>query len=86
MRNLVLVLICCFLVSGCGNEPDQNSIAVIAEADSQKATSYPLLIDDGKKVVYQFGRMTSNKGLKLYLDTISHTAGESKILELLKGE
>lgn len=42
-----------------------NSLQV-AEAE----TTFPLLIDGGTKIVYQFGHMTPDKGLKLYYDTI----------------
>lgn len=38
-------------------------------------TSYPLMIDGGTRIVYQFGHMTPDKGLKLYLDTIANPKG-----------
>jgi hypothetical protein len=68
VKKIAPLLICCSLLPGCRN---QVKLDDISEADS---TRYPLLIDGGKKMVYQFGRMTADKGLKLYLDTVAYPA------------
>jgi len=62
----------------CGNQVKQD---VVSKIDS---TEYPLLIDGGNKVVYQFGKMTADKGLKLYLDTITFAEAELHLRDSLR--
>lgn len=70
----------------CGCKEEQNRVVMNAfrEENGNDSTSYPLLIDDGKKVVYQFGKMTADKGLKVYLDTIPYPAEGWKIDDSLR--
>lgn len=71
MKSLISLLIFCSVVAGCRNNQSKHApIAYHAyEADT---TTYPKIIDGGTKIVYQFGHMTADKGLKLYYDTIAH--------------
>lgn len=75
MMKSILCLVVCFFLSGCrdNNQPRHtpNSLQEISEAER----SYPLLVDSGTKIVYQFGHMTPDKGLKLYYDTIPNPVG-----------
>ena len=71
MKRFILVLTFCFLLSGCRYDQSRHTLNNFAFDYSDTDTiSYPLMIDGGSKVVYQFGHMTADKGLKLYLDTI----------------
>jgi hypothetical protein len=76
MKRLIPFLIICFFISGCRNDQYKYAMNRVAEdtGDKTDTTSYPLLIDGGTKIVYQFGHLTADKGLKLYLDTIDNPA------------
>ena len=45
---------------------------------------YPLLIEDGTKLVYQFGHLTADKGLKLYYDTMLYPAEGLRLPDYIK--
>ena len=84
MNKLIAWMLVCFVLWGCGNNDNSrralNSIREEGEAD----TALPLLIDGGTKIVYQFGHMTPDKGLKLYYDTIPNPQGELAIDDSLR--
>lgn len=70
MKKLISWLLACMLIfAGCTR---REAIERIANDDSRQRDTVgsPMLIDGGKKIVYQYGRMTADKGLKLYYDTI----------------
>ena len=74
MKKLISLLACLLIFALCTN---REVIDRIVEDDSRQestATGSPMLIEGGKKIVYQFGHMTPDKGLKLYYDTIPATA------------
>ena len=77
MKRFIPVLTLCFLLSGCRYDQSRHTLNNFAFEYGDKADtiSYPLMIDGGSKVVYQFGHMTADKGLKLYLDTIPTPKG-----------
>lgn len=63
-------------VAACRNNQSDyvmNSIANEPENDAD-TIALPSLIDNGTKLVYQFGHMTPDKGLKLYYDTMPYPA------------
>lgn len=61
-----------FFISGCWNEGSHEVISRLADHSVEPdTTSYPLFIEGRKRMVYQFGHMTADKGLKLSIDTIS---------------
>jgi hypothetical protein len=81
------ILLSFLALSGCTSESRQEKIDALAYENSNNKEvqkKYPMLIDSGTKIVYQFGRMTADKGLKLYLDTIPYTpeAWRQKIEQL----
>lgn len=67
----------CLLFSGCRNEDSRQVLSNAGEYafEQTDTNSYPMLIDNGSRVVYQFGHMTPDKGLKLYPDTIATPKG-----------
>jgi hypothetical protein len=67
----------CLLVTGCRNEDSRQALSKAGEyaIEQTDTNSYPMLIDGGSRIVYQFGHMTPDKGLKLYLDTIANPKG-----------
>ena len=82
----VLLLFLGMAISGCWTEPYRREIRSLSAhtRDATDTTSYPLIIDNGTKIIYQFGHMTPDKGLKVYLDTIPHPAGGFKLDEQLR--
>lgn len=85
MKKLLKLLVISCLVFGCRKGEDSLSYKEYAESGSVKdTTTYPLFIDGRTKVVYKFGRMTADKGLKHYLDTVSYDVWVSKKDSLLK--
>jgi hypothetical protein len=76
MKRLIPMFIFCFTLSGCRQDPNRHAMNWLGDdwTDANDTMSYPLTIEDGSKVVYQFGHMTPDKGLKLYLDTIPSAA------------
>lgn len=84
MKKPVFLLACMLILAGCTN---RDALDRIAENDFNRGADtvkYPVLIEGGTKIVYQFGRMTADKGLKLYYDTIPNTAGKNPPGNLLK--
>ena len=81
MKSLVPFLILCLVVPGCRNDQSRHVMNNLAGNTVEMAdtTSFPLTIDGGKKIVYQFGHMTPDKGLKLYFDTIPNPAGGMRL-------
>ena len=77
MRSLVPLLILCLAVPGCRNDQSRHVMNNLAHntGETGDTTSFPLIIDGGMKVVYRFGHLTPDKGLKLYFDTIPNPAG-----------
>lgn len=77
MKRLILLFLFCIVIYGCRYDKGRRAVNGVHydTGDKVDTTSYPLFIDDGNKIVYQVGYMTPDKGLKLYLDTISHPAG-----------
>ena len=75
MKSFILLLIVCLLHSRCRNEHNQRVVVAHDGYDKPDTTCYPQLIEGGKRIVYQFGHLTPDKGLKLYLDTIAYGPG-----------
>lgn len=67
----------CLLVTRCRHEDSRQVLGKAEEYPFERTdtNSYPMLIDNGSRVVYQFGYMTPDKGLKLYPDTIATPKG-----------
>ena len=76
MKRLIPIFILCFIFSGCRQDTNHHAMRWLGDdgIDANDTTSYPLLIEGGSKIIYQFGHMTPDKGLKLYLDTIPSAA------------
>ena len=77
IMRLICVSVLCLLVTGCWNEDSRQALTKAGgDAYEQPDTTfYPQVIDGGTRIVYQFGHMTPDKGLKLYLDTIANPKG-----------
>jgi hypothetical protein len=77
MRRLVRFLIFCFVIPGCRDDQNKNTMTRVADDHYEKidTASFPLIIEGGTKIVYQYGHLTADKGLKLYFDTIPYPAG-----------
>jgi hypothetical protein len=69
---MISFLVLCLFVPGCRNDQGKHAPAAYHAYDETDTTTYPKIIDGGTKIVYQFGHMTADKGLKLYYDTIPH--------------
>lgn len=80
MKTLLVVLIICFIIPGCGNDQSRHVMNTLDNIDAIDRTGYPVFIEGGSKLIYQFGHLTSDKGLKLYYDTIPHPS-EGLILD-----
>lgn len=75
MKKLTSLLLASLLIFAlCTNREVLDRIAGDDSAQEPVAAGSPMLIDGGKKIVYQYGHMTPDKGLKLYYDTIPATA------------
>ena len=71
MKSSFLIVILTLAQAGCRNEHNQRVMHWVSDGyENIDTTSYPLLIDGGRKIVYLVGHMTPDKGLKLYFDTI----------------
>jgi hypothetical protein len=85
MKRLIILLILCFLIPGCRENENRHVVNSVRDTRHQgDPTSYPLFIDGGTKVVYQFGHLTPGKGLKLYFDTIPYPSGGYHIDDSLR--
>lgn len=74
MKSSCLIVILILVLAGCRNEHNQRVMHWVNDGHENIDTiSYPLLIDGGRKIVYQVGHMTPDKGLKLYFDTIPNS-------------
>lgn len=82
MKTLIVLLIICF-ISACRDDRNRGALNTLAD-DGADTVSYPLFIDGGRKVVYQFGHLTADKGLKLYFDTIPYPAEGFKVDESVR--
>lgn len=82
MKKLIFISCMGILILACRKADDQ--VAYEDTREAKDTTTYPLFIDGGTKVVYQFGRMSADKGLKLYLDTVSYDEWNAKKDSLLK--
>lgn len=75
MKKLTSILLACLLIFAlCTNREVLDRIANDDSRPEPVMAGSPTLIDGGTKIVYQFGHMTPDKGLKLYYDTIPATA------------
>lgn len=74
MKKLISLLACMLIFALCTNREVLDSIAGDDSPLAPDTAGSPMLIDGGTKIVYQFGHMTPDKGLKLYYDTIPATA------------
>ena len=72
MKRLIPFLILCSVVAGCRNDQGKHAPVAYHAYDESDTNTYPKIIDGGTKIVYKFGHMTADKGLKLYYDTIAH--------------
>lgn|GEM_PF-4441216 len=77
MKKQASWLICCLLLAECAN-PKKDRVA-----QAMDSLNCPLLKYGKERVAYQFGKMTADKGLKLFLDTATFTIGESYLLDSL---
>lgn len=85
MKRLIPLLILCFVIPGCRNDQRHHAMDLADDAGRMTdTTSYPLIIDGGTKIIYQFGHLTADKGLKLYFDTIPHPTGGLKLDEFVR--
>ena len=84
MKKLIIVLAIGGLITGCRQGENRAAMQTLPDRDENDSIQYPLLIDDGKRVVYQFGKMTADKGLKIYSDTMPYPAGGWKMDESLR--
>lgn len=77
IRKLLCGSVVCLLVTGCWSEDSRQALSKAGghEYEQTDTVFYPLVIDGGSRIVYQFGHMTPDKGLKLYLDTIANPKG-----------
>jgi hypothetical protein len=82
MKNIPTFLFICFLGSGCDNNQRKEAISNIASEEMNK--NYPLLIEGGTMVVYQFGHMTADQGLKLCCDTMPYPPGGLHLPDSIK--
>jgi hypothetical protein len=82
MKSTITVLLFCFFLLGC--DYDQRPEVTNSIADKKIETDFPLLIEDGSKLVYQFGHLTADKGLKLYYDTMLYQAGGLRLPDSIK--
>jgi hypothetical protein len=83
MKKLISLSICCsLLLAACTSRDTAGRVASGEFCPEADTVEYPLLIDNGTKLVYQFGRMTADKGLKLYYDTIPYTAKSARPVDL----
>lgn len=84
MNKPILWLAVCCVLSGCRDNNQSRhvlgSLRKMAAADH----AYPLIIDGWTKIVYQFGHMTPDKGLKLYYDTIPYPASGVELDEEMR--
>lgn len=74
MKKLISLLACMLIFALCTNREVLDRIAGDDSSQQPLTAGSPILIDGGTKIVYQFGHMTPDKGLKLYYDTIPATA------------
>lgn len=67
-RRISLAIFClCFLLAGC---KEQSPSGNMSENDSTDGSiEFPLAIEDGKRVVYRFAKMTP-RGLRYFYDTV----------------
>jgi hypothetical protein len=86
MKRLILLLVLGLVIPGCRNDQSEQVMDRFSGEVRQAAdtTSYPLIVDGGTKIIYQFGHMTADKGLKLYLDTIPHPTQGLKLDESVR--
>src|SRR5688500_899921 len=77
IRKLLCGSVVCLLVTGCWSEDNRQALSKAGQYafEQTDTNSYPMLIDDGSRIVYRFGHMTPDKGLNLYLDTIANPKG-----------
>jgi hypothetical protein len=78
MKRTVTFVICLSIAAACRNNTRNDGADNMEEgtlAADVDSLQFPILIEGGKKIVYQVGRMTPDKGLKLYLDTVAYTEG-----------
>jgi hypothetical protein len=71
VRKLIPLSVCC-LLPGCTSRDAIDRIANDCSGAKTDTIQFPMLIDGGTRIVYQFGRMTADKGLKLYYDTVPY--------------
>ncbi|MBT1699040.1 hypothetical protein KK083_19250 [Fulvivirgaceae bacterium PWU4] len=74
MKKLISLLACMLIFALCTNREVLDRIAGDDSHREPLMAGSPIMIDGGTKIVYQFGHMTPDKGLKLYYDTIPATA------------
>lgn len=75
MKISVTALFICLLLTGCLKDHTRYKISDSQKlaGDSAASGQFPLFIDGGTKVVYQFSKMTP-RGLKFFLDTLDYSA------------
>jgi hypothetical protein len=56
------------------NKPQPHGDKALALSDTLQTLEFPILIDGGKKVVYQFSKMTP-RGPRYFLDTVEYAPG-----------
>jgi hypothetical protein len=84
MKTLILFLMFGFIF-GCSEDQERSRFdAFTYDVYDKDSIDYPLFIDGGTKVVYQFGHLTADRGLKLYFDTIPYPAAGMKVDESVR--
>lgn len=76
MKSVFLLLIAGLVGVGCSkyDAPDSHDVALAQ--DTLNNTHFPILIDSGKRIVYQFSKMTP-RGPRYFLDTMDVSEGLS---------
>ena len=78
MKKMALLMML-GIVLGCSTDRSRSVLTAPNEIHVEDSSVFPKFIDEGTKVVYQYGHLTADKGLKLYLDTIPYPAGGLKL-------
>jgi hypothetical protein len=72
--RLIVLIIAGTAMFRCGGNPSERVLNNMGyQSIDADTTTYPMLINDSAAIIYQFGHMTADKGLKLYYDTMAYS-------------
>jgi hypothetical protein len=80
MRAVLLTIIFSCLIFGCTKSERANDESEVT-TDSLSALQFPIVIEGGKRIVYQFSKMTP-RGPIYFLDTVANTAAGLNLASL----